>query len=1000
LITGTACAQHAKQYSFKHFSVSNGLASNTVSRVVQDNDGYIWMATVNGLQRYDGNSFITFKANANDKSSIPSTHIVDLFLDKKKNLWLISDQYRVGIFDTKKFAFKEVSVHLQKPFVYQPTLLELPSGELLLKEDSWLYRYAENKNQFVPADHLFPLPSHWKPDAIHWDESVKKYWILCDSGFVQFDPASRHANYRGHNVDKDPVIKAFEKQVGPGVLQIDAQGNVIYVYWPPLAGGPDIYRYNRKLTKVEKFSLGTQLGYHEINGFLKQRNGRLWVYGVPFFMEWTEEKQPFIRLTGENSEDPMIEFDYAYQAFEDKESNIWMATDNGVYLFNPDAQIFNTYNIIRPDGKPAKDVSVQAIAEMDDGKIYVGCWGTGVYCFDKKFNPLPLPSAFGAKGYNLSVWDMSVHPKTGELWITLQAGGIAVYNSKTNRLVEVYPEIFGGSTIRQVDEDTSGNMWFGTQNGKVIKWDYKKAGNDPTKGYELVCQTGLVFKVHYDYQGFIWVGTHSKGLLKIDARTKRVVKVFTTDGPPGERLFSNLVGDMTYYNDSTLIVSAGCLNILNTRTNQIHFLSADDGLPSNTTESIERDKRNILWVGMTNGICRVNLEKKLVSYFDRRDGIAYDKFEKAGVKELEDGKLVFFTSHNFLSFDPEDFGQQSLPPKPYITSFKLAGQTLSMDSLFNAGKVVLSYDNTSIGIDFSAMTYLQQRKLHYYYMLEGVDKDWIHVDHPIEAIYNYLPAGSYTFKVKSENADGVISDEIASIPIEVRPPFWKAWWFYSLIILLAIVVLYIIDKERVSKRKSLAQMRRQIANNLHSEVSNTLNNINVLSEMAKIKADKNLDQSKEFIGQISHKSRYMIEAMEDMLWSIDPQNDSMKKTVLRIKELTEGMRSAYDADIDLIVDHKVQALELDMKLRYELFFYYKEAMTFLLDHSMCKQIFVNIKQVRSKMLMEILSECHVSDEFKVRITKELKKRVAALPASWDVAVDNRSLSVVLYLNLK
>jgi glucose-6-phosphate-specific signal transduction histidine kinase len=213
--------------------------------------------------------------------------------------------------------------------------------------------------------------------------------------------------------------------------------------------------------------------------------------------------------------------------------------------------------------------------------------------------------------------------------------------------------------------------------------------------------------------------------------------------------------------------------------------------------------------------------------------------------------------------------------------------------------------------------------------------------------------------------------------------------------------LYIIDKERISKKESLRQMRSQIAGNLHTEISNTLNNINVLSEIAKIKADKNIEQSKEFIGQISNKSRHMMEAMDDMLWSIDPQNDSMRKTVLRIKELTDGMRSAYDVDIDLIVDHKIQSLELDMKLRHDLFFFYKESMTFLLDNICCRQIFVNINQVKSKMLIELLSECDQSTEdFKNRFKKFIRKRAETLPATMDITTDHKSFSVVLYVSLK
>src|SRR6476661_2804730 len=120
----------------------------------------------------------------------------------------------------------------------------------------------------------------------------------------------------------------------------------------------------------------------------------------------------------------------------------------------------------------------------------------------------------------------------------------------------------------------------------------------------------------------------------------------------------------------------------------------------------------------------------------------------------------------------------------------------------------------------------------------------------------------------------------------------------------------------MNRRRSLQQVRTQIRLNLRDEVSNTLNNINVLSEIAKIKADKNVNQAKDFIDQISDKSRYMMEALDDTLWSIDPANDSMRKFVLRIKELTENLRSVYGTEIDLIVDNKMQTIEMDMKMRH------------------------------------------------------------------------------------
>lgn len=1000
LLSTTAFAQQAKQYAFRHFSTRDGLAANGTGTVLQDQEGYIWIGTQNGLQRYDGNNFITFRNRVYDSTSIPTDYIPSMYQDHKGNLWVVGDNNKVGIFDLKRFVFKEVPVPGENPGFYIPQNIdELPTGEtMLMRIDGTAFRYDEKTRRFVKGDDVLHVPPKWKCAQFVWDSLGKKLWLSCDSGLAQYNPVTGNVNYKGHNIDNDPDIEARKNMAQPFWNYVTRSGDPIFTVWEYMAGAPTIYWHNKKNGQQEKLTLGNLLGYHEINGFLQQRNGKFWIYGAAFLAEWDQgnSKDPFSIIVNKYTRE--AKWEYCYKAIEDREGNVWLATDNGIYYFSPDDQIFNTYNCIRPGGQ-RMELNVTSAEELDDKRVLVGTWGGRLLCYDQKFNPLPLPPSLKEMGEYLSIWDMTVNSKTRDLWIALQAGSLVVYNQKTGGVIRTSPAIFEGRTIRQVDEDTSGNLWFGTQGGRVIKWDLKKSGGDPNKGYELIAQTRLVQKIHYDYQGYIYVGTMGNGLLKIDTRTNKVVYEWTTKGKEGEKLFSDVAYDMTWYNDSTLIVTAGCINIINTKTNKVRWITIDQGLPGNNTLSIQRDRYGVLWVGMNNGICRVNLEKNVISYYDRRDGIAYDKLDPAGVTHLSDGRIMFFTEHDFLVFDPKDFGQQMVPPRPLLTSFKLNEQFLSLDSLFKERRVVLDYDNTSIAIAFSALSYLQQRKVHYFYMLEGVDKDWIHTDRPIEAIYNSLPPGDYVFKVKSENADGMTSEEIASIPVIVRPPFWKTWWFLSMIGLLIILILYLIDRERVKRRMSLRLVRRQIRANLKEEISETLNNINVLSEIAKIKADKNVEQAKDFIDQISDKSRYMNEVLDDTLWSIDPANDSMKKFVLRMKELTEGLQASHNVEIDLIVDKKVQSLELDMKLRYELLFFYKEAMHFIIENIQCKQVFVNINRTRSKLYMEILSECSGGESFKTGFEKTVRRRAEALSANMDVLADSKSFSTVLYIDV-
>ncbi|HLO38836.1 MAG TPA: two-component regulator propeller domain-containing protein, partial [Lacibacter sp.] len=166
-----AFAQQAKQYAFRHFTVANGLASNTVSDAMQDSDGYVWIATINGLQRFDGNSFLTFHNKRSDPKSIPTNHIITIYEDRKKRLWLIGDNNKIGIFDTKKFVFNEVKIEGGvETFYFAQHFKELPTGELLLiNARGDIHRYDETKKEFVHAENILPKPPNWKCSEIAWD---------------------------------------------------------------------------------------------------------------------------------------------------------------------------------------------------------------------------------------------------------------------------------------------------------------------------------------------------------------------------------------------------------------------------------------------------------------------------------------------------------------------------------------------------------------------------------------------------------------------------------------------------------------------------------------------------------------------------------------------------------------------------------------------------------------------------------------------------------------
>lgn len=565
------------------------------------------------------------------------------------------------------------------------------------------------------------------------------------------------------------------------------------------------------------------------------------------------------------------------------------------------------------------------------------------------------------------------------------------------------PPSFEQRAITQVVEDHEGNLWLGTQGGNLVKWDYKAGAKDPADGFSLIKKTSSVEKLFVDGQGYLWVATIGDGLLKIDPKTYRGITQLTSEGPDGFRLWNNNPKDILQYNDSLLVVAAGVLNLVNLRTGAVTHLTNRDGLPSHTAHSLAKDRGGLVWIGTMNGLCVTDLAKRSFTVYDQRDGLLNDQFNTAGAYLLEDGNLLFTTLESFVVFDPSFVQQKQTAGKAWITGFTHMNKNLSVDSLLQLRRVDLSYDNNYVAIEFSAFNYSQLTKLDYYYQLQGFDTTWIRSDDRHQAVYSYLPPGKYTFRVKTKNLAGEESPELAYLDIRVHPPFWLTWWFFSLLLVVITVVLYLLYRERIRRLVSLQNVRSDIASHLHKDVSITLNNINVLSHIAKLKADKDIGRSKELIDEISGKSHNMMMSMDEILWSIDPVNDTMEKTLVRIFEYARTLESGYDTTIEIMVHEKVKQLRLNMQVRHNFFLVCKAVLLDLAQHATNKNILVDIDLVWSKIVLKVLrtgDETEESREQLQELKERLQQKAGAINASLAFEAGKRDTSIVLSIPVK
>jgi ligand-binding sensor domain-containing protein len=920
-------SQSEKPAPFAHFNPNNGLAAYNSNYVFQDKQGFIWIGTINGLQRFDGHRFLTFRRNVDNRKSLSDNYIDHLHYDSKGNLWTVLGNGQLGIFDTRRFT-------------YTPSLLKVKDDRTLklprvLTEDSdgnlyyiiyghEITTYNPSNNEFSADNNFIRLPAKWKVTSMVEDKETKRLWLSTDSGMCVFNKKNKVLSYRGNNAEKIGFIDKYGGSQQFFNLGIDKYSR----FWYTVKNAAGIQLMNGYDLKNDKPILENQdlfpnwvMKNYTIEKMMQQFDGAVWIAGLNVLMYLNRNTGKFQPVYEEFSKEGISyqEINYLY---EDREKDIWVTTNNnGLYVLRPSSKMFTSVKQTNRSSGRKDDGSVITLGLSFDNNLLAAVWNDGIHKYDENLNY--LPASRDERQLN-SIWCMAPLFDKRHIWMGLQSG-IMIYDTKTATATYHHPAFFENKIIRTIQQDTLGNIWFGLPNGGVYKWKPQDATYDFDMGFNRLDKfpTTLIEKITLDSKGNIWICTLMNGVYKVDPATDSILEHLTARGPEGRKLLDDAITDAFEYNDSVMIFPSGALNIYNTRTREVTHVTSTDGLPSDIVRSIQKDSRNNLWLGLFNGLCRLNLSKKSFTYYDRNDGIANDEFNYSSSTRLPDGRLAFGSTTDVIVFNPDDLNTQSLPPDVSITEFRLLNKPLSVDSVQHLKRLDLGYDENFITVGFSGLQYFN-KKWAYYYMLRGLDKNWKRANELNQVDYNYLPPGDYTFMVKAENADGVSSENITELNIRVDYPFWRTWWFYSLVILAGAVILFLVDKERMRRKEAMLKIRSEIADNLHEEVNTALNKINILSEMARLKSEKDPMRSTEYFQQIQTKSHDMIIAMDDMLWSIDPVNDSMHKTIDRIREFINALERRHNVRIELLIDKRVETLQMNMRLRHDVFILMKE----------------------------------------------------------------------------
>jgi ligand-binding sensor domain-containing protein/signal transduction histidine kinase len=979
--------------------MEQGLASNEINSVAQDKTGFLWIASNSGLQRFDGVKFRTFKHRESDPSSIPSNVIVRLFTDVTDNLWLATNEGEVAIFDKNTFTAKIIPVNVSKPEwrFREIYFIQDEYGNLfLLLRGAEVLQYNKEQGAFISITKAFGLNPAWGAVSFAQQPGTKKYWIgFQTKGMAICNRQTGNTSYYGHNVEHEPAIETLGPAAEVSLSKFDNRGRLWFVRWG--TGFPVCMQYDpsRVVKPLQEFEFITELKtYHELHTFMQQRDGRVWIKGVGLFAFFNEAENRFQLVRSSSRSQQGIVYEEVAGLTEDRESSLWVATrSHGLYRFNPSQEMFtNVYHSSRTTKGQTGEGTHMSFMETKNGDLLSGVWEDGLMRYNQKLAEIPLAIKEESKIRYAYIWNMCASADSNTVWMGAQPG-LFQYDQKNGTVRYRNPPLMQNRTVRQVVEDTTGTLWLGMHNFGVYRWLNPKS----TKKDSLVKvqEPGeiMINKLMADRKGRIWVGSSGKGLFLYDAVTSRLLNHWNGKESGNKAIPGDAIMALLDYSDS--VVAIGDLTGLffyNRQTNTLRRWALPGSFMGNIS-SIEKDGAGNIWIATTNALYRIHPQKKTAMVYSRTDGMASDRFALSASYRMRDGRLLFAASNSFIVFDPLKTGQSGLPPPVILSGVQVGKKDLRVDSVMALDRLELSAEDNYISVEVSTLRFTDNQLIQY--KMDGIDDEWRVADGLNRISYPYLPARRYTLQLRSLNSEGHFSQPTV-LAIRVRPPWYQTWWFYTLVAIAFIAELWWLDRQRNLRKRAMQKMRTDIWNNLHKEVNEALNNINILSEIARLKSDREPQKAKEYLEQIHTKSHNMTIAMDDMLWSLDPDNDAMEKTVSRIREYADALMQRHGALIELLIDKKVEKMELNMRLRHEAFLLFKEGLGSLVEAG-TRHCIVHLAAERTTLLFTIEFNndgCNMQQLNNLLQRRDMGLRIQALNAKLDVQL-HKSRSMFL-----
>jgi signal transduction histidine kinase/ligand-binding sensor domain-containing protein len=983
-----------KTLTMDAITIRDNLSQGMINSIAQDHWGFMWFGTVDGLNRYDGYRFTVFLHDANNPYSISSNLITCIFEDSHHRLWVGTGLNGLNLFQQSSERFIRFNTTSAPPY-------QLSDDKIIsIQEDKfgniWVATtYGLNKitidNSSI-SDRLYNQPSdagvqkieHIKlgdvEEFVFQEETGRKDYFepkcyIDHSGLIWVTTKNHIYNLTVQNSNSFQIKKFNLNLITNGreygemftrvynIAEDTVKKNLYFFQFKQIT----IYNYiSGKVITIS--SPGTSANSYR-SGYC-WLNGKLWLVGLHIYE--FDFQNNIVNAIKTRSADQYYLSNWPNTVFKDRAGTIWIGTKGyGILKYNPRIEAFNfvkSNSVLWMSTTPENNVII------NNSKLFLMRNNT----FSQSFETDTAWFYNLSKEVNMAYADFAVCDNQHSTWLSRSN----LYQVDASGNTTKFDSI---SNFFPLFTDKNSNVYFGTNT--AFNKISKSSGQIFTYPYPEMQTSGFTYKylqaVHLDQQGVFWLGT-TNGLFRFDEKHNQWKRYGNEPGNKNslsENVIFSICPDPLYPDQFLWIgTKGGGLNFFDKKSERFVSFKAPKQIPNNVIYGILPDRNKNLWLSSNKGIFKLkpdyssfsNLENHQehvgdITAFDEQDGLQSNEFNRNAFAATGNGWLFFGGVNGYNYFKPEHIETTSYSKPVLITDIKINNQSLEFNlseknnhttlsrPAFLTSEITIPYSASILTIEFAAMDFASVNKNHFSYRLLNFDDTWINTTDNHSATFTNLSPGTYTFQVISyeHHLTGQKMLKPVELKIIVMPPWYMTWWFRLSLLILIALGIYSFNRFRYTQKLELLKVRNRIATDLHDEIGSTLSGVYIYSEVAHKAVGNTIPEASSYLKSISADVSKMIEALSDIVWTVNSKNDRFENIINRMRAAAIELFEAKGYQLHLELDPKLNDLKLGMEGRKDFYLLFKEAINNVAKYAHGQNVWISIQYIKNKIVLTI-----------------------------------------------